>query len=116
MAELQFSWNDVSELTRRLSLIAHELSESEWALLLAIFATSADRVESGPVKGQGTLPAAEISDAPHEIASPRSEHSAQLRDQLLRAYVPGSPPSVSWSIKITPPPTPVHHTPESDDS
>jgi hypothetical protein len=107
MADLQFSWKDVNELTRRLSSVAHELSEAEWALLLAIFATAADRVESGPDKAIGTLPAAEISDGPQQIESPRRQNSADLRDQLLHAYIPGPPPSVPLAIKITPPPEPL---------
>jgi hypothetical protein len=107
MADLQFSWKDVNELTRRLSSVAHELSEAEWALLLAIFAIAAGQVESAPDKASGTLPAAEISDSPQQAESPRRQNSADLVNQLLHAYIPGPPPSIPWAIKITPPPEPI---------
>jgi hypothetical protein len=103
MAELHFSWRDISELTKRLSSVAHELTEVEWALLLAIFAAAAERVESGEGEANGTLPAARISDYPHRIESPRHLDPAELRNQLLHAYIPGSPVSVYWAHKITPP-------------
>lgn len=106
MADLQFSWEVVSELTERLSRVAHELSEEEWALLLAVFATAADRVESGPDKTSGTLPEAEISERPRKIEDPSDENSEELREQLLHAYTPGPPPTVPIVFKVTP--TPPH--------
>jgi hypothetical protein len=113
MANLEFSWKEFKELTDKLSTVAPELSKSQWALLLAIFATAADRAESGPGKMTGTLPAVEVSDHPTKIEAPRGHSSVDLCDQLLHAYIPGSPPSIPWGIKITPPPEPIR-LPESD--
>jgi hypothetical protein len=112
MADLEFSWKEFKELTDKLSMVASELPASQWALLLAIFATAADRAESGPDKTTGTLPAVEVSDHPAKIAAPRGDSPADLRDQLLHAFIPGPPPSIPWGIKITPPPEPVR-PPES---
>jgi hypothetical protein len=107
MADLEFSWREFKELTDKVSTVAHELSKSQWSLLLAIFAAAADRAESGPDKTTGTLPAVEISDHPTKIEAPRDHSSADLLDQLLHAYMPGPPPSIPWDIKITPPPEPI---------
>jgi hypothetical protein len=107
MADLEFSWKEFKGLTDKVSQVAPELSASQWNLLLAIFAAAADRAESSPDKMSGTLPAAEVSDHPAKAEDPGGKNSADLRDQLLHAYMPGPPPSLSWGIKITPPPEPI---------
>ena len=99
MADLQFTWTDIEGLTDRLASVAPELSNSEWELLLAIFATAADKVESAPDKTSGTLPMAEVNDNVEKS-------SAELREQLRCAYVPGTPTPTPFSMKVTPPPPP----------
>ena len=99
MADLQFTRADIEALTDRLASVASTLSKSDLELLLAIFATAADKVESSPDKTSGTLPMAEVNDNVETS-------SDELRDQLLRAYVPGTPTPMTFGMKVTPPPPP----------
>ena len=107
MDNLQFTRNEIMRLADKLDSVAHEFTETEREVLLAIFATAAAQAGNGPDKTIGTLPAAEVGGSPAKGAAPIGENPAGLRDQLLNAYLPGPPPSISWSIKVTPPPAPV---------
>ncbi len=101
MADLEFTREDIEELTGKLNSVAGRHSATERDLLLAIFATAATRAGNGPDTTTGTLPTARVNDNREKAHRPED-----LRDQLLKAYIPGPPPSVSWWTKVTPPPAP----------
>lgn len=111
MDNVQFTRRDIDELADKLDSVARELSKRERELLLAIFATAAAQAGNGPDTSTGTLPAAEVSGSPAKGAAPIGQNPADLRHQLLNAFMPGPPPSVSWTIKVTPPPDPFRGPP-----
>ena len=107
MAPFKFTWKEVDVLTDRLSSVATELTESEWSLLLAIFAAAVDQVKSGPDKKWGTLPAPEIDGDIEKVEDPGESTAAELREQLLLSYLPdGPPPHHPIVFRVTPPPPP----------
>jgi len=85
----RFDKDAIDRLADQLGRCAKDhFSESEWKLLLAIFAAAADRVEIW-----GRLPGAQVDDSQGKIENPRDATVAELREQLLGAYVPGNPPA-----------------------
>jgi hypothetical protein len=72
MTELEFSREDVENLTRKLDSFKSQLSEREQIILLAIFSAASDRVR---------LSRAEAGDTGATLTD--------LREQLLNAFIPG---------------------------
>ena len=104
MADLKFTREEVDGLIDRLSSVATEFTKSEWSLLLAIFAAAADQVKSGPDKTWGTLPAPEIDGNIKKVEDPGESTAEELREQLLRSYVPGGPsPHHPIVFRVAPP-------------
>jgi hypothetical protein len=76
MAELRFSRSDIEGLIDKLSTFSSELSSSERRLLLAILSVAANHA-SQPER-------AEESDGPGDASL------AELREQIVGSFVPGS--------------------------
>lgn len=92
MTDLQFGPDDITGLTQKLSAV-QGLTETEYGLLLAIFAAAAARVEvTDPGTGQSTLPKPEIvGQAPGpNLPDVTQVTPLQLQQQLLTAYIPGN--------------------------
>jgi hypothetical protein len=104
MDDLEFSRQDIENLTQKLSTL--ELTEQERELLLAIFAAAADRARpSGP--GEATLPPASSARAGEaEAATDEQETLADLQQQLLDAYTPTN--SFDSVTEGTAPPGSIH--------
>jgi hypothetical protein len=92
VTDLQFGPSDITGLAEKLSVV-QGLTETEYGLLLAIFAAAAARVEvTDPGSGQSTLPKPQIvGQAPGpNLPDVTTVTSAQLQQQLLGAYIPGN--------------------------
>lgn len=93
MANLTFSPKEIEDLARKVSALDMFLSKKERELLLAIFASAAERVTRTKA-GRGVFP------APEQGAD--SATLADLRQQLLNAYFSGNePPPHGITAKIT---------------
>ena len=118
MGEVKFTLQDVEDLTRKVSTLAPDLTANEHALLLAIFAAAADRIEVSAT-GQGTLPAAAVQG---EQLGAEQLTVADFRRQLLNAYIPGEGPTEGGFRALitamppgppfTPPPRPPRRQPK----
>jgi hypothetical protein len=102
MPEITFNRDDIDRLTRKLGRFATELTNSEWALLLAIFAAAAGAVTPPEPTTSGTLPGAQISGNGETVENPRETDADVLRQQLLNAYTPGKAPPQSFGDSVTP--------------
>jgi hypothetical protein len=92
VADLQFGPDDITGLAQKLSQV-QGLTETEYGLLLAIFAAAAARVEvTDPATGASTLPKPEIVGlAPGPTLPDVTQVTpADLQQQLLTAYIPGN--------------------------
>jgi hypothetical protein len=92
MANLTFSPKEIEDLVRKVSALDQFLSKKERELLLAIFASAAERVTRNKA-GRGVFP-----------ASGQGADSATLEDlqqQLLNAYIAGNEPPHGIAAKIT---------------
>jgi hypothetical protein len=102
MPSFEFSRQEGENLAQKLASFHAELSEREWALLLAVFSAARDNVEvvalaAGPGPTEPTL--------------------EDLREQIINAFIPGNDIVVSVNIRIghlTPPPPPPPPTPTSE--
>jgi hypothetical protein len=102
MAEVAFNRVQIDELTLKLGRFAKaQLDETEWELLLAIFAAAADKLLPSQNKESGTLPGVEIEGNAEPVQNPKESDAVELREQLLRAYIPGRQPPGNLS-SITP--------------
>ncbi len=112
MANLEFSRQEIVNLTRRVSNVDPPLSERETTLLLAIFAAAADRATPVGLGGGATLPGFEIRNPPAAARTEREMTLSDLQQQLLNAYIPGSNPDPVIPYKVVgvpvgwPPPPP----------
>ena len=76
MAELVFTRTEIEDLARKLASPQSQLSERERALLLAIFAAASRQVRPRHPEGSG-----------------RAEPTlANLREELVKAFIPGEAP------------------------
>jgi len=107
MTDLTFTRADIDGLTEKLGSFATQLNESEWDLLLAIFAVAVDYVESSPDKKSGRLPASQIRGDRKKVENPSQSTSAELRDQFRYAFSRGKP-----GVPIIDRVTPVGHPPK----
>jgi len=73
MAELRFSRSDIESLVEKLSTLSLELSDREQLLLLAILSVAADHASQ-----------------PASSDVPDGATLAELREQIVRSFVPGS--------------------------
>jgi len=103
MPSLGFSRQEIENLAEKLASLHAELSDCEWALLLAIFSAARDNVEvlapaAGPAPSGPTL--------------------EDLREQIINAFIPGDDTIFSINIRIghlkPPPPPPTPPTPPSE--
>jgi hypothetical protein len=88
MADLEFTRKDIEDLTQKLATLSPVFSAQERALLLAIFAAAADRVQPRGPNRPATLPVA--SSSGQELASDYSATLAHFQQQLLSAYIAGN--------------------------
>ena len=105
MDDVQFSLEEITGLAQELSTLA-TLTPEQRQLLLAIFAAAADRATPATTPGKASLPAIGIKPLTSESGASTPVDPADLKQQLLNAYVPGNdftdvtePPK---SGKITP--------------
>lgn len=92
MTDLQFGPDDITGLAEKLSAVTG-LTETEYGLLLAIFAVAAARVEvTDPGTGQSTLPKPQIvgQAAGPNLPDVTQVTPALLKEQILNAYIPGN--------------------------
>jgi hypothetical protein len=82
MTKLEFTRRDVENLAEKLGSPQLGLSERERVLLLAIFSAASDRVRRADVEGYGKV----------ELTL------ADLREQLVRAFIPGD--STDYSLEV----------------
>lgn len=76
MAELRFSRSDIESLVAKLTILTPQFSDQEHRLLLAIFSLAAEHArQPAPPGGTGT---------------PADVTLAELHDQIVRSFVPGS--------------------------
>jgi hypothetical protein len=95
MANLEFNQQELADLAGKLSTL--DLTDQERALLLAIFAAAAERVNQTDV-GVATLPqAGETGEEPTV---------EDLQQQLLNAYIPGN---ISFASITQPKPPSIHN-------
>jgi len=90
MANLEFNKQDIQNLAQKLATLWDKFSPKERALLRAIFANAAGKVNP-PSPGQpATLPAA--SDSVQALAAGAGYEStlANYQEQLLTAYIAGN--------------------------
>jgi hypothetical protein len=87
MEALVFSRREVEALARKLDSLQHELSVDERALLVAVFAAAKERVIRIQPKGPGES----------------EPTSADLKEQLLRAFLPaeGDEFALGFTYSIT---------------
>jgi hypothetical protein len=102
MPDITFDWHQVKRLTNALGRFSTELDREEWALLLAIFAAAADKIDPSPDGKSGTLPAAQIRGNGETVEDPRESDAVELREQLLDAYTPGKSPPQGFSDNVHP--------------
>ena len=76
MAELRFRRSDIESLIDKLSTFSSELSRTERRLLLAILSVAADHASQPTRAG--------------EADSPTDANLVELREQIVRSFVPGS--------------------------
>jgi hypothetical protein len=76
MTELQFSRSDVARLVDKLITVTPQLSDQEQRLLLAIFSLAAEHARQPASAGWADTPA--------------DATVAELREQIVRSFVPGS--------------------------
>ncbi len=82
MEFIEFTRGEIADLATKISEVAHELTEQERQLLLAVFAAAADRAQAVDVtRNLAELPAARFN--PPEVTG------EDLKQQLLGAYTPG---------------------------
>jgi Asp-tRNA(Asn)/Glu-tRNA(Gln) amidotransferase C subunit len=91
MASLEFSREEVENLAQKLHSVQDQLSESERALLLAVFAAAGDHVDVVVRTGD---------------AEPTT---ADLRSQIVKAFVPGDDHIYVIPYRIGYDPTPNPH-------
>jgi hypothetical protein len=92
MADMEFTQQDIQNLTRKLATLDPYFSDRERDLLLAIFATAAERAKPYGSQHGGTLPQAVSSVPPpgHGAGTGQQASLPRLQQQLLSAYVPGN--------------------------
>jgi hypothetical protein len=108
MADLEFTRQEIEDLTRKLSTLESIFSEQERALLLAIFAAAADRATQTDLD-VSTLPEASSDQAPGvgaETGTDEQATPADFQQQLLNAYTPGNSFD---SVTRGPLPPSIHH-------
>ena len=105
MDKVPFSQADINGLAEQLSTLT-SLTDPQRKLLLAIFAAAADRATPTTTPGEATLPAAEIKPQTSGPGAGTPVDPADLKQQLLNAYIPGNDftdvTEPSKSGKITP--------------
>src|SRR6266581_4126820 len=89
MADLEFNRQDIENLIRKVSTLQPYFSAQELQLLMSIFALAAERAEPGDAPQVAMLPEAVV---PGQQAGGGGGPAtvAQLQQQLLQAYIPGS--------------------------
>ena len=90
MADLEFSKQDIVNLTQKLANHWGDFSAQERALLLAIFASAADNAKPPGPNQPATLPAASNSAAPLANPADYTATLANYQQQLLTAYIAGN--------------------------
>lgn len=90
MANLEFNKQDIQNLAQKLATLWDKFSPQERALLLAIFANAAGKVNPPGPQQPATLPAA--SDSAQALAAGAGYEAtlANYQQQLLTAYVAGN--------------------------
>jgi hypothetical protein len=94
MAVVSFNKEQIDELTIKLGRFAKaQLDETEWELLLAIFAAAADKlVISQDDEYSVTLPGVQLEGDGEPVQNPKESEAAELREQIQLAYIPGRQP------------------------
>lgn len=92
MADLEFTEQNIQDLTRKLATLDAFFSDTERGLLLAIFAAAAERAKPYGSQHGGTLPqATSLGLAPGQGAGTGQQANLpRLQQQLLCAYIPGN--------------------------
>ena len=88
MSDLEFSRRDAEDLARKLDSAELRLSDKERVLLLAIFSAASGQVRRGDVEG----------------ADPGEPTLTDLREQLVKAFVPEEAPKYRIAKPIIEPP------------
>jgi hypothetical protein len=87
MADMEFSRDDIDSLIEKISTLQPDFNDQERSLLMSIFALAAEHALPTAV-GTAMLPEAV---APGQATSGSGPATAdELKQQLLRAYIPGS--------------------------
>jgi hypothetical protein len=89
MAELRFSRNDVENLAAKLSPLIEELDREERRLLLAILSVAAEHAHEPPARVSADIP-----DQPD---------LAELRELIIRSFVPDSDDEFALAVGRWPP-------------
>lgn len=92
MADLEFTQQNIQDLTRKLATLDAYLSDTERDLLLAIFAAAAERAKPYGTQHGGTLPQATSPGPPPQQGAGTGQQAnlQSLQQQLLCAYIPGN--------------------------
>lgn len=90
MADLEFSRQDIENLTQKVASLWPTLSDTERDLLQAIFASAADNANPPGLNQPSTLPAASDSAQPLPAGAGYEAVLASYQQQLLTAYIPGN--------------------------
>lgn len=90
MADLGFNRQDIEGLIEKLATLWPTFRPQERALLLAIFASAADKAKPAGQHQPATLPAASNSAEPLADGADDEAAIANYQQQLLTAYTPGN--------------------------
>jgi hypothetical protein len=90
MANLEFNKQDIQNLAQKLATLWDKFSPQERALLLAIFANAAGKVNPPGPQQPATLPAASDSAQALVAGAGYEATLANYQQQLLTAYVAGN--------------------------
>ena len=104
MSELQISRSDVEQLARKLDSLGSHFTESEWAVMTAVFALATESIDpvewppadprapGAPGAAAPALPLASFSPGQDEDDDgfvPEKIGHASLHGQVLRSFTPG---------------------------